>query len=128
MAGGGIKTSDEGSGEVEPASELSWLRDRPDAAAIGDEEVGLFDLCAFSMMPETSLGGMTALETSFFRFWGFMDGDWRTARVMLFEVPGCRFLDFRIAEGPDTGMGALKSMFISMGDVVSDESDRGRAP
>lgn len=81
VAGGGIKTSDSGSGDMDSPSELSRLR-----------EVGplllvccliwreLLAFSASSMIPFTLLGGMLVLDSCFFLDCGFIEGDCRTAR------------------------------------------------
>lgn len=57
-----------------------------------------------------------------------MDGDWRTVRLGVFEVEGFLFFDFRTDDEPGADTGMPTSRFMSMGDVVSEVSDRGCAP
>jgi len=96
VAGGGIKTSDNGSGETESGPELSWLY------GIGSLPSLLwadFDFRASSMMPETSFAGMTVLEGCFF-LCGFIAGDCLTARAGFFvELDDVFLLDLRRGAG-----------------------------
>lgn len=128
MAGGGINISDKGSGEIDPASELSWLCDKLKLVPFADFLlVRVFDDCASSMTPETSFAGMAVLVECFFLLWGFIEGDCRTVRLPAFDVEVVLLLDFRTDE-VGIGTGALKSIFISIGEVASEVSDLGTAP
>ena len=73
---------------------------------------------------------MTVLEGCFFLDWGFMAGDWRTARAgFLVDVDVVFLLDFFPGAGPLAEVTlVLLSMFMSIGDVVSEVSDPRRAP
>ncbi len=69
VAGGGISISDNGSGDIDSASELSWLYGKGSfpSAVVGRALSG-FDLRASSIIPATSLGGMVVLDDCFLRF------------------------------------------------------------
>ena len=67
VAGGGIRASDKGSGDIDSASELSWLY-----AADNTPAREVFRFCASWIISATSFGGMTVL----FRLdCGFIAGD-----------------------------------------------------
>ena len=90
---------------------------------------GFLAFWASSMMAGTWLGGMTALAACFLRFCGFIDGDCRTVRPGVLAAEVGRLVDFRPADDALVAdRGAFKSRFISIGEVVSDVSDRFTAP
>lgn len=71
---------------------------------------------------------MIELVDGRFLLWGFIDGDCLTVRPELFDAEaGFRF-DFRAGIELEVPMGALKSMFASTGDVVSEVSELRTAP
>jgi len=80
-----------------------------------------FALRASSIIPATSLGGMVVLVDCFLRLWGFIEGDCLTARAGFFKATEDVFLrDFRTAAGLEVDGGAVKSRFMSIGEVVSE--------
>ncbi len=75
VAGGGIRASDNGSGDIDSASELSWMYKPPCWKFL---LALFFELCASWMISATSFAGMTVLLRL---ACGFIAGDWRTVRV-----------------------------------------------
>lgn len=79
------------------------------------------------MISETLFAGMLVFEFGFRRAWGFIEGDCRTVRAGLrWEAFDVFLRDLRPVFGIiDCRFG---SIFISIGEVVSDVSDPGMAP
>lgn len=84
VAGGGIKISDNDSGDIDSASELSWLM------ATGSFSTGCcvafsarLAFPASSMISEIRFEGILVLEVCFFLVCGFVEGDCRTVREWL---------------------------------------------
>lgn len=123
VAGGGIRISDKDSGETDSASELSWLM------AMGNFCTGrcgtFVERLAFpasSMISETLFDGMLVLDSCFFLVWGFIEGDCRTVRERLRCAVVEAFL--RDLRAPfRLGFWRLGSIFMSVGEVVSDVSE-----
>lgn len=87
------------------------------------------DLRASSIIPEISFGGIVVLDVCFFLLCGFIEGDCLTAREGFFKAAEEVFLlDFRMEPGLEAEIGAPKSRFISMGEVVSEVSELRTAP
>lgn len=81
------------------------------------------------MISATSFGGITALEACFLRDCGFIAGDCLTARAGVFETADVIFFFGLRSSGVfDIAGGRLRSMFISIGDAVSDVSEPRTVP
>lgn len=72
--------------------------------------------------------GIVELAEFFFLLCGFIDGDCLTARPVLFVTVLVFLFDFRKAIEFWVPIGALKSIFMSTGDAVSEVSELRKAP
>ena len=72
--------------------------------------------------------GIVELTEFFFLDCGFIDGDCLTARPVLFVTVLGFLLDFRKAIEFWVPIGALKSIFMSTGDAVSEVSELRKTP
>lgn len=121
VAGGGIRASDNGSGDIDSASELSGLDGTGQTPACGVLAPGVLVFRASWIISATSFGGMTIL---FLLDCGFIAGDERTVRVGFRNVlAGVFLLDFR--RGVILGREALvaRSRLMSIGEFPTDVSE-----
>ena len=99
VAGGGIKTSDKYSGEMDPDSEVVWLAERARFSLLDCRGLCWSATLLLSIMLAISFGGIVVLDDCFLRC-GFIDGDSLTVRgVALPEGVGYFFFDLFATEG-----------------------------
>ena len=120
VAGGGINISESDSGEIDSASELSWVYGSGGLTELMAPlalPALFFDAC--SMILETSRRGIVVLEVCFFLLCGFIAGDCLIDLAGFFCVGRVFRRVFLAGTDPELGRLVLKSM----GEVVSEVSE-----